>query len=288
MAEFPALPLWTDAYLGDTTHLTTIEHGAYLLLLMAMWRSKGCSLPNDPKLLARYARVNSAQWARIWETLAPFFKVENGEITQGRLTDEATFVKRNSTRQSNNVMARWLKTKETADTTVIPLGYHSDTPTPTPTSTPTFIGGESRAGEEISTHREQLLTAMGVDPSGLTGKGGQWIGGTADMAIVGQWTSMGITESEQIAVVIEVMGSRKEPGSPSSFKYFTPAMQRLAGVKSTTLKPIIPSQASIARRQKDDRKRAFDQSIQAIAAGLDQGSIQIDTSSRDPFRAERR
>lgn len=32
MAEFPALPLWTDAYIGDTAHLTNEEHGVYLRL----------------------------------------------------------------------------------------------------------------------------------------------------------------------------------------------------------------------------------------------------------------
>ena len=64
MAEFPALPLWTDAYLADTTHLSTIEHGAYLLLLMTAWRTKECCLPDDDKLLSRYARLTAAQWRR--------------------------------------------------------------------------------------------------------------------------------------------------------------------------------------------------------------------------------
>jgi hypothetical protein len=43
MAEFPALPLWTDAYLGDTRHLSQSEHGAYLLLLITAWRTPNCS-----------------------------------------------------------------------------------------------------------------------------------------------------------------------------------------------------------------------------------------------------
>lgn len=86
MAEFPALPLWTDAYLGDTTHLTTIEHGAYLLLLISMWRAGG-SLPDDDKLLARYVRMTPAQWARIKATVRAFFRVDAGAIFSEEMSD---------------------------------------------------------------------------------------------------------------------------------------------------------------------------------------------------------
>jgi hypothetical protein len=51
LAEFPALPLFTDAYLGDTTHLSTFEHGAYLLLLIVSWRTPGCCVADDDALL---------------------------------------------------------------------------------------------------------------------------------------------------------------------------------------------------------------------------------------------
>lgn len=110
MAEFPALPLFTDAYLGDTVHLTTIEHGAYLLLLMCMWRSNG-TLPNNDKLLARYSKLSPSQWKRIKPILWPLFDVSNEGITQGRLSDELDYVKANSKKQSDRAKTRWNKQK---------------------------------------------------------------------------------------------------------------------------------------------------------------------------------
>lgn len=120
MAEFPALPLWTDAYLGDTTHLTTIEHGAYLLLLMSMWRSTDCALPDDDRLLARYARLTPAQWRRIKPVIMPFFRVAEGRVTQGRLTDERNVVRQHSKLQSNKAKRRWLKTNDSSDAAAMP------------------------------------------------------------------------------------------------------------------------------------------------------------------------
>lgn len=109
MAEFPALPLWTDAYLGDTNHLTTIEHGAYLLLLMTAWRSKDGMLPNDDKLLSRYAKLTLGQWKRIKPILEPFFTISSDGWRQGRLTDELVAVKQKSKRQTDKAKTRWLK-----------------------------------------------------------------------------------------------------------------------------------------------------------------------------------
>lgn len=133
MAEFPALPLWTDAYLADTSHLTTTEHGAYLLLLMAMWRAGGV-LPNDDKKLGRIARLTPGQWARVKETIWEFFRVTPDGITQGRLTDELTAVRRNSCRQSDKAKARWLKEKKTTDATAMPEPCPPDTPLTLPIS----------------------------------------------------------------------------------------------------------------------------------------------------------
>lgn len=111
MAQFPAFPLWTDAYLADTGHLTTIEHGAYMLLLMTMWRAGG-SLPNDDKQLARYARMTAAQWARIKPTMMPFFRIAPDSITQGRLIDELVAVRQKREKQSDNARAKWRKNRD--------------------------------------------------------------------------------------------------------------------------------------------------------------------------------
>jgi uncharacterized protein YdaU (DUF1376 family) len=134
MAEFPMLPFWTDAYLADTTHLTTTEHGTYLLLLIAMWRTKAKRLPNDDKLLARFARLTPTQWARIKPTIMPFFIDHGDEISQARLTDEADAVKRHSKKQSDKAKARWLKTNDSDNAVAMPEGMPEACSLPLPLS----------------------------------------------------------------------------------------------------------------------------------------------------------
>lgn len=65
------MPLYVADYLADTGHLSTIEHGAYMLLIMHYWQKGG--LPDDDKRLASIARTSPEQWAQIRETLAEFF-----------------------------------------------------------------------------------------------------------------------------------------------------------------------------------------------------------------------
>lgn len=87
MSAPPFMPLYVADYLADTTHLTTLEHGAYCLLLMASWRLGG-SLPDDDAKLAKFARMTAAQWARVRESVIPFFDVSDGVVTQRRLLVE--------------------------------------------------------------------------------------------------------------------------------------------------------------------------------------------------------
>ena len=51
----PYIPLFVADYLADTSHLSTLEHGAYLLLIMNYWQ-RGESLPCGDMQLARIAR----------------------------------------------------------------------------------------------------------------------------------------------------------------------------------------------------------------------------------------
>lgn len=133
MAEFPALPLFTDAYLGDTTHLTTIEHGAYLLLLMVAWRTRDCRLPDDDRVLSRYAKCTLGQWRRLRPIIEPFWRVENGFWKQGRLTDEHNHVRQVRESQRANGKASALKRKGRHAATVEPSVNEASTPSPTPT-----------------------------------------------------------------------------------------------------------------------------------------------------------
>ena len=93
MADFPALPLWTDAYLSDTRHLTQAQHGAYLLLLITAWRTPDCSLPNDDILLSRYACADMRTWLKQKKSVMAFWTLgEDGRWRQKKLTSVRAFL----------------------------------------------------------------------------------------------------------------------------------------------------------------------------------------------------
>jgi uncharacterized protein YdaU (DUF1376 family) len=65
------MPFYVADYLADTGHLSTIEHGAYMLLIMHYWQKGG--LPADERMIARVARMTTEQWAESREVLALMF-----------------------------------------------------------------------------------------------------------------------------------------------------------------------------------------------------------------------
>jgi uncharacterized protein YdaU (DUF1376 family) len=67
----PWMPLYVGDYLGDTGHLTTSQHGAYLLLMMHYWR-KG-ELPDDDRQLSKIAKLPLKTWCDYRATLQDFF-----------------------------------------------------------------------------------------------------------------------------------------------------------------------------------------------------------------------
>lgn len=87
MAALPYMPLYVADYLADAAHLTTVEHGAYLLLIMNYWQ-RGEPLPDDDVRLARIARMGPREWKRIRDTLSEFFDVSGGAWLHRRIDSE--------------------------------------------------------------------------------------------------------------------------------------------------------------------------------------------------------
>ncbi len=116
MAEFPAMPVFTDAYLADCSHLTDAEHGRYFLLMMELWRAPNSRIPNDDAWLAR--KFNRSP-ARVKKELRPiieeFCKNSGNWITQKRVKKEKTFLRNRQKQQSERAKSRWNKDKDTCE-----------------------------------------------------------------------------------------------------------------------------------------------------------------------------
>lgn len=66
------MPLYVADYLSKTGHISTVEHGAYLLLIMHYWQTEEPLAEHDPTL-AQITRLRLEQWKKIRPNLQGFF-----------------------------------------------------------------------------------------------------------------------------------------------------------------------------------------------------------------------
>jgi uncharacterized protein YdaU (DUF1376 family) len=105
------MPVYIGDYLADTMHLSTEQHGAYLLLLFHLWR-RG-SLQDDDVVLAKITGLSPNAWLMCRAVLAEFFEIHDGIWQHGRVERErikvATKQKSNSSRAKLGASSRWSK-----------------------------------------------------------------------------------------------------------------------------------------------------------------------------------
>jgi uncharacterized protein YdaU (DUF1376 family) len=109
MAEFPALPMWTDAFLADTMQLNAAETGAYLLLLMTAWRRPDNDLPDDDLQLQRFARCSPREWKKIKPKVMCYFLLISGSWRNQKLDRVRVEVRNLSAKRRSAALARWRK-----------------------------------------------------------------------------------------------------------------------------------------------------------------------------------
>lgn len=142
MAEFPALPLFTDAITADCGHLTDEEFGRYVRILILMWRSPACRIPADVHWICKRLRVDALAYAQhLQPILQEFCTVDAGHWVQKRLLKEYQYVQALTEKRRKAAASRWEGHKPVDNKRKSNMQVHmqstskSDAPTPTPTPT---------------------------------------------------------------------------------------------------------------------------------------------------------
>jgi len=144
MAEFAALPLFTDSWLADTGHLTRAERGLYMDMLILCWRSPECRMPNEIAWVARRLNVQTDELPTLKKLVEEFMTSSGNWLTQKRLRKEFKYTREKTKKMSDMAKSRWNKEKDTSlgnatqhNSSIAAQHAFSNAPSPSPSPSPT-------------------------------------------------------------------------------------------------------------------------------------------------------
>ena len=106
------MPIYIGDYLADTMRLSTVQHGAYFLLMMEYWRQG--PLPDNADELSAIVRADRKTWDKsIWPVLKRYFTLgDDGLLHQKRADEERANASGLKAKRTAAAQARWNKTTE--------------------------------------------------------------------------------------------------------------------------------------------------------------------------------
>jgi uncharacterized protein YdaU (DUF1376 family) len=128
MSSIPYMPLYIADYMADAAHLSTLEHGAYLLLIMTYWQ-RGKPLPNSDERLANVARMSVVEWGTVKPVLAEFFCDDGDSWCHKRIDAELSRFRDKSAKASAAGKASAQQRHNKRSTPVERTHHHTDTDT---------------------------------------------------------------------------------------------------------------------------------------------------------------
>lgn len=164
--SFAFLPLYTGDYIRDTQHLSLLEHGAFLKLLMYCWDQKGPAPHDERRLMGICNARSKEEITAVYGILEEYFvRMDDGwhnvRLTKELQKSEAISQNRAEAGRLGGIAraAKQMLGKCQASVKHLPV-----TPTPTPISTPTK--------EKTKTHTRfaarEYLSSRGLSDQTIT------------------------------------------------------------------------------------------------------------------------
>ena len=203
MAAIPFMPLYVADYLADAAHLSTAEHGAYLLLLMTYWQ-RGEALPDDDKKLARITGLSGRNWLRARPVLIEFFEVRDNKLVHRRVERELSRVRDKSLKNRKGGLARAEQLRANAEQTL----SHTDADTDGSVAKATAADAPFDPVKLMFDSGVALITSAGKSQS----QARSWLGK--------------VKGEHGTEAVIAAIGAAKREGSPDPIPYMEAALRK--------------------------------------------------------------
>ena len=241
------MPLYIADYLAGTAHLTTAEHGAYLLLIMHYW-SKGAP-PISDEVARRVTRMTNHQWSKSLPVLKSFFLEDwRHERLEGELVQVAERSKANSANARKSHLSRSNLASDPQHTTTIYNQIINDEE-----ETRGASAAEIEPASEATSLALAFLKAAGLADQSKLSPGWYGLNGRAAMWIAAGYSNAMIVEETKLVV------QRSTDLKPIAYfeKAFATAYARQRRPLPVTTTPP-PEQANAGQRRPHKQGRIYD------------------------------